>query len=850
METVEIKTAIHKKKQESPAPTGFSEEVIQYLRAGGKEISFSEGDVIIHRGDPGTAFYVILSGEIEVRLVGEENRCLTLARMGPHASFGEMALIRAEPASADIVALSPITLLQYPAENFQKALAQCEGFRNELLIRMAQNLHDTSDEAWVFSQRAEAFNMLVHTEIPHLEPLVSKSVRMREVEKEILRLAREQEEEHKPVLISGEPGTGKLFAARKIHNLSSAPSAPFIVVDCLRLDEIEAIILLFGSSQLGAAEGHLEGFGALHLAHGGTLVLQHIDSLDQHSQKFLSCYLDLVDFNGRAVFPFVKIIATTDQKPAALEKSGHLLEGLSKQLSTHTLRIPSLKNRTADILSLARIFLKNLDVRDKNKKTKTLSENAEHALRSMRYRHNNVKELREAVEMAALFSEEGEIQAEHIFAGPKDKGIPSEFDLGEIALFRRVLFGKHNILNFLRAGVLVLFTAIILLCLFESESIIGRTANSMIWAVWEPALILSFLFIGHVWCILCPLSTVGLLVQRAASLKRPTSLWIKKYGVWLAIAGFFFIIWAEKIFHMTDRPFAAAILLLILTIGTVVSCLVYQREAWCRYLCPLGALASVYALPAALHIRARPHICSTYCTTHECYKGTPDTPGCPVFHHPLYISDGHNCKLCLKCLNLCPHGSTRLYARPILQAVWLFGGFARILSPFALAVFSLSIVMLVSNESNWINGPLELTAVALAAIFLGIALNTALPRLLADKTEPDNTIAARVSFGLLVLAWGPLMAYQLSNIPGLTSLRLYAVPGSFPGNLFSFGEVTLLVLLQLAVILFAALLAAVVFWRIRIQAGKEDLKLNAKGWKMLLSINALYVVFAIFVTLF
>lgn len=840
METRKMKVPPKPKKKVSSA-AGFSKEVIEYLRQGGREESFSEGDVIIRRGDPGTAFYVVLSGKIEVRLVGEENRCLPLARLGPYAGFGEMSLLRGEPASADIVALTTVKILEYPADGFREALAESEAFRSELMARLAQNLHDTSSEAWTFFQRAEAFNMLVHKDIPHSEPLVAKSTKMGKVEKEICRLARESG----PVMITGEPGTGKLFTARKIHNLSFSPSAPFIVVDCSRLGEMEASVLLFGSSQLGDNEGRLEGFGALHLAHRGTLVLQHIDALDPSSQKFLSFYLDLLDFSGEGVFPFVRIIATNSKNPAELENESGLIEELSTPLSTHTLCLPPLKDRKADILPLARIFLQ----KPGSQNAKHLSQSAEHTLLSLRYRHNNVRELREAVELAALFCEDGEILSEHIFSGPKDKGIPPEYDLGEISLIRRMVQGKGYMLGFLRAGVLAIFAAIIILCLLEGGTTAGQTANTMIWAVWEPLLIFSFLFIGHVWCTVCPLSTVASLIQKVVSFRRPTSLWIKKYGVRFAIAGFFLIIWTEKIFHMTEYPYASGILLLSLIGGAVLFCLVYQREVWCRYVCPLGALATGYALPAALHVRAKPHICSAYCTTHECYKGTGKISGCPVFHHPLYISDGHNCKLCFKCLRICPHGSVRLYLRPFLQSVWLFGGFTRVLSPFALAVFFLSIVMLVSNVSDWMKGPVELTAVALAAVVFGIFLNNVLPRLLSGKAEPDHTLASRAAFALLILAWGPLMAYQISNIPGLTTVRFYAVKGSFLGNLFPGGEVTLLVLLQLGIILLAALLAVIAFWRIRVHAKKEEISLKAKGWNFLLFLGILYVSFALFITL-
>jgi transcriptional regulator with AAA-type ATPase domain/polyferredoxin len=823
----------------------FSKEVIDYLRIEAREVTFSRDDVIIRRGNPGCAFYIIVSGEIEVRLVGEEEHHLPLARLGPNAGFGEMSLLRDQPASADIVALSPVTLLEYPAPLFRKALAEYEPFRNELMAQMAQSIHDTSAEAWLFHQRAEAFNLLVHKDSPYPEPLISNSLKMQRVEEGLFRLARVPG----PILITGEPGTGKLFAAGRIRDLSGSESAPFITVDCSRLGETEAGMLIFGSSQPGTADDRPETFGALHLAHGGILVLRHIDALDHASQKFLSSYLELLDFSGDGIFPFVRVIATANGNLTDLGKDGNITGELFKLLTANKLWMPPLKDRKADILPLVHIFLKHLDPEN----PKRLSPSAEDALLAMQFRHNNVRELRESVEMAALFCEDGKILSEHIFSGPMDSGIPPEYDLGEVPFIRRIVQGKMGFINFLRGVVLMIFAVIILLCLYAGGSKAGQAANSMIWAVWEPALIFSFLFFGHVWCIICPLSTAALLFQELGTLQRPPPLWIKKFSPWLAVGGFFLIIWTERLFHMTAVPFASGILLLGLITGALVFSVVYQREVWCRFICPLGALASGYSFSSVFHIRARPHICAAHCTTHECYKGTAGIPGCSVLHHPLYMSDAHNCKLCFRCLQLCPHGSVRFYLRPFLQAVWIFGGFAHVIAPFALSVFSLSIVMLVSGETGWLRGPGALTAAALGSIFLGLLLNAVLPRLLLGRNEPDTAVSSRVAAALLVLGWGPLMSYQLSNIPALRTIRFYAVPDSFLGTLFSGfpgGEVTLMRLLQLGVILLAFLLALVAFWRIRVQAGKEETGSSTVGWNILLIFSLLYTAFAVFVTVY
>ena len=71
----------------------------------------------------------------------------SLIRLGPGETFGELAILRSAPISADVVAVSPLTLLRYPGEFLPSALAECEPLRRSLLTRMAHNVHRTTTEA-------------------------------------------------------------------------------------------------------------------------------------------------------------------------------------------------------------------------------------------------------------------------------------------------------------------------------------------------------------------------------------------------------------------------------------------------------------------------------------------------------------------------------------------------------------------------------------------------------------------------------------------------------------------------------------------------------------------------------
>ena len=101
-----------------------------------------------------------------------------------------------------------------------------------------------------------------------------------------------------------------------------------------------------------------------------------------------------------------------------------------------------------------------------------------------------------------------------------------------------------------------------------------------------------FLIVGRLWCTVCPLSVVGRISKRLASLDRPPPSWLESSWVWTATVGFLLIIWSERVFHMTSNPVASGLLLLTLLVLPALFGMIYQREVWCRHACPLGTLGA------------------------------------------------------------------------------------------------------------------------------------------------------------------------------------------------------------------------------------------------------------------
>jgi CRP-like cAMP-binding protein/polyferredoxin len=809
---------------ESPKSTLLDDDALDYLRRRGQEVRYREADVILKRGETKAAFWVILSGEVEVVVRSNDEREHSLLRLGPGESFGELAILRSAPVAADVVAITPVTLLRYPGEYLPTALAECEALRHSLLSRMAHSVHRTTSQALGLYRQTQALTNLYQGVLSD-SAMIGNSARMRAVIAHI----HEASKSRLPILISGEFGTGKLLAARMIHANAGDEIAPLIAVDCRELSARDANALLFGTASASDADLSAERFGALHLAHNGTLVLRGIEALNDETQRELARHLQANKEVSFTPFPDVRFIATVDTNAQVTSESPVAPE-LTAQLE-FVIKIPTLAERPRDILPLARSFLYAIDHTDRL----GLTPSAEQALVSLKYRQRNVAELRSVIELAARVADGNEIRAEHIFSG-FDSERPIGFDVSDFWLVRWLVDRGGVQISRLAVAVFFVFTAAV--CFLAGQSMIATTGNAAVWMLWEPAVFGLFLLVGTVWCTVCPLSSGGRAAQRLFSFQRPPPAWILRFGTWLSAAGLVLILWAEEFFHMAVRPLATGWLLLALVLSAVICCVIWQREVWCRHLCPLGRLGVALSPVAPLTVAARRSVCASTCTTHDCYKGNERIPGCPVWHHPQLVSEAHRCKTCLTCLQSCPHGSAGLYLRPRLRSAWRLVSTESYIVPFALTVFFLAPVLILIQRGGVLSAPLWLTLscwITLAAA----AIASPLLSPLVQREGRTTALAAAVACALLVLGWGPLMAYQMGHIPFLESLVVVADPDTWwarwPGP-----ALTVMTLVRVAWVVFAAILSATILWNANGAARKVGVSIRTPGWTLLIVVCTVY----------
>ena len=100
------------------------------------EREIDEGSELIREGEPGTEFYVVVDGEIDVRRRGRR-----VARLGAGSYVGEIALLSRSPRTATVVATTPLRVLAIAGRDFVELL---DGIP-ELWLKVARTLADRVD---------------------------------------------------------------------------------------------------------------------------------------------------------------------------------------------------------------------------------------------------------------------------------------------------------------------------------------------------------------------------------------------------------------------------------------------------------------------------------------------------------------------------------------------------------------------------------------------------------------------------------------------------------------------------------------------------------------------------------
>jgi DNA-binding NtrC family response regulator len=217
------------------------------------------------------------------------------------------------------------------------------------------------------------------------------------------------------VLIVGEKGTGKAWAARKIHELSGRSDRSFIYVDCATMDA-ESIRREFSGSDGTETSSQNTRERLFEKADGGTIFFDQIDALPFATQGEIARLLksrSLPKTGGSSSAPVdVRFIASLCRKPEPLAKGGVLPTEIYHRMSTIMINLPPLRERREDIPHLIEEFL----LQYSHQRSGAVPSISPEALKlCLKYDWpGNIQELKDAIEGAVMICGDGLIQKEHL----------------------------------------------------------------------------------------------------------------------------------------------------------------------------------------------------------------------------------------------------------------------------------------------------------------------------------------------------------------------------------------------------------------------------------------------------
>ena len=221
------------------------------------------------------------------------------------------------------------------------------------------------------------------------------------------------------VLITGENGVGKEVVAREIYTRSDRKDKPYVAVDMGAVTET-----LFESELFGHVKGAFTGAvsdhqGKFEQANGGTIFLDEIGNLSLTLQAKLLRALQnrvITRVGGNKEIPVnIRIISATNKNLKKEVLEGRFREDLYYRLAGFEIEIAPLRERKDDIIGMSHFFL-SLFSKKYGKEGTEFDEGAKQYLLNHTW-PGNIRELKQRIERALIFSDNGILTADNLTAG-------------------------------------------------------------------------------------------------------------------------------------------------------------------------------------------------------------------------------------------------------------------------------------------------------------------------------------------------------------------------------------------------------------------------------------------------
>lgn len=240
------------------------------------------------------------------------------------------------------------------------------------------------------------------------------------------------------VLVIGESGTGKELVANTIHDVGSRSEGPFVALNCGAVSPELIESELFGHVKGSFTGAHKDHVGLFEQAKGGTLFLDEVTEMPIEHQVKLLRVLEAGEFrpvgSAKTLHTNVRVVAASNRDPSQAVSEGFLREDLYYRLAQMPVNVPTLRERSGDVLGLAEHFLAYRNSVDQT--NKAISKCALNKIDNHDW-PGNVRELKHAIERAYVLADTV-IEEEHLTLAPlvddseEQQDVPTGVPLAEI----------------------------------------------------------------------------------------------------------------------------------------------------------------------------------------------------------------------------------------------------------------------------------------------------------------------------------------------------------------------------------------------------------------------------------
>ena len=150
----------------------------------------------------------------------------------------------------------------------------------------------------------------------------------------------------------------------------------------------------------------------------------------------------------------------------------------------------------------------------------------------------------------------------------------------------------------------------------------------LVWSVWWPFLVVTAFFAARLWCSMCHLrTTAGFFDKYGLKLKVPRIL--KRYGTTIPVASVLgiFVVHSIVVSYGLDHvPYYTAIFLAGLMVYAAGIGLVFEKNSFCKYFCPLVGVLGNYTRVSPTELRSADKAQCKRCKDKSCIKTLPEPP--------------------------------------------------------------------------------------------------------------------------------------------------------------------------------------------------------------------------------